>query len=142
MHRRAPKGSGGVGVFIKDSLFRDYIVKMIDKSVEGVIGLSVKHNKSEFTLLVYSCYLPSENSPWGRDAVGFYAHLLSKVYAHDEVNGIMFCGDFNARVGDLKDYIEDKDLILERKSTDKTVNVHNKALIEFLEESKYCIQVN
>ena len=126
MHRRAPKGSGGVGVFLKDRLFRDYIVKVIDKS-EGVQGLKVKHNKSEFTLLVYSCYLLPENSPDGKGCSGIYAHMLSEIYAHDEVNGIMFCGDFNSRVGDLKDYIVDIDLILERKSTDKTVNEHGKA---------------
>jgi hypothetical protein len=139
IHVNAPKGSGGVGVLVRDELMTDYSVRVIDRSYEGVIGIQLKHKVSEFTLLIFACYLPPENSPWGRDAVSFYAHLLSQVYIYDQVDSIVFCGDFNSRVGNLSDCIEGIDEVSDRKCIDEVVNQHGRSLIDFLKESKFCI---
>jgi len=139
IHCRAPKGSGGVGILIDDQILNEYHVRVVDKIVEGIIGIEVKHKLSDFSLLIYSCYLPPENSPHGRDAVGFFTHLLNEIYMYEEVDGIVVCGDLNARIGTLNDFIAGVDDIPTRKVIDETVNQHGKVMIEFLEESKMCV---
>ena len=139
LHVRAPKGSGGVGILVRDSLFIDYSVKVVDRSYEGVIGMQMQHKLSDYSVLFYSCYLPPENSPWGRDAIGFYSHLLTQTYMYSDADAVMFCGDFNSRIGSMKDSISDLDSLPDRKCLDQTVNQHGISLVEFLQESKYCV---
>jgi hypothetical protein len=139
MHRRAPKGSGGVGILLEDNIFNEYHIKVVDKTVDGIIGLEIKHKLSDFSLLVYSCYLPPENSPHGRDAVGFYSHLLTELYTHEEADGFVVCGDLNSRIGNLNDSITGVDNIPCRKVIDEVVNQHGNVMIEFLEEAKMCV---
>ena len=139
LHVRARKASGGVGILIRESLLSDYSVTIIDKCYEGIIGVQLQHKVSQYSMLIYSCYLPPENSPWGRDATGFYTHLLSQAYVNSDVDSILLCGDFNSRVGSLDDSIVDIDNLPKRNNLDEIVNGHGRSLIEFLHESKYCI---
>ncbi len=53
---------------------------------------------TDFSLLLFSVYLPPENSPWGRDATAFYSHLLSGIYSSEDINGLLICGDVNGRI--------------------------------------------
>ena len=99
-HTRAPKASGGVKLLIKDWIFEHFDTEIIDKSYEGIIGLAFTSKTTDFKFLVFSCYLPPENSVWGRDAQCFYAHLIYLQYDYDL---IFLCGDFNARIGSLSD---------------------------------------
>ena len=48
------------------------------------------------------------------------------------------CGDFNSRIGMMKDYSE-FDSIRGRNIIDKTTNQHGKSFIEFFNESKMCV---
>ncbi len=48
-------------------------------------------------------------------------------------------GDLNARIGDLKDYVEGVDHLIERESIDKIINGHGRSFIDFLQESKSCV---
>ncbi len=57
----------------------DYGVKVVDKSYEGVIGVQLQHKHLEVSIVVFSCYLPPENSPWGRDSVGFYSQIVKHI---------------------------------------------------------------
>lgn len=70
-HIQAPKGSGGVGFFIKCDLYNSYNVKVIDHAYEGIIGVHFVNKFADFNFIVYSLYLPPENSPWGRNATAF-----------------------------------------------------------------------
>ena len=139
LHRNAPKRSGGVGVFIKNKVLEDYKVKVIDTCVDGIIGLKLEHKVSMFTLLIYACYLSPECSPHGRDAIGFFSHLLSQIYLNEDVDNIVLCGDFNARIGALKDYITEVDNLPVRNVIDESVNQHGHSLVDFLHESKFCV---
>jgi len=148
MHRRAPKGSGGVGILLEDNIFNEYHIKVVDKTVDGIIGLEIKHKLSDFSLLVYSCYLPPENSPHGRDAVGFYSHLLTELYTHEEADGFVVCGDLNSRIGNLNDSITGVDNIPCRKVIDEVVILHARhhegylLLITLLSHMTCCPHVN
>ncbi len=140
IHRLAPKGSGGVGIFVKESILQEYSCTVVDKSFDGILGLLLEHKVSDFRCYLYCCYSSPENSTWGSDSTSFYAHLLSQVYLYsDSADSIIICGDLNARVGDLSDFITDVDDVTKRNSIDKVVNQHGRALIEFLQESKFCI---
>ena len=139
LHIRAPKGSGGVGILVRDEICISYNVRVVDKSHEGIIGLQLQHKVSDYTIIVYACYLAPENSPWGRDALSFYSHLLSQTYINNDTDAIICCGDFNSRIGKINDCITDIDMLPERACLDETVNTHGTSLIEFLQESKFCV---
>ena len=138
-HIRAPKGSGGVGILVREELLQNFHVELVDKSYEGIIGIKLQHRISEYTVIVFSCYLPPENSTWGRDSLSFFSHLLSQIYLLNEIDAIVVCGDLNSRVGKLDDYIPDVDELSCRKIVDNIVNQHGKGLIEFLKESRLCM---
>ena len=55
------------------------------------------------------------------------------------VDLLFICGDFNARVGDLVDYIEDIDVAENRQVLEKVKGGHYECVIEFLKDSKLCI---
>ncbi|XP_051813220.1 uncharacterized protein LOC110949666 isoform X1 [Acanthochromis polyacanthus] len=84
-----------------------------------------------------SCYLPPETSTFGRNAECFFGHLLSLLYRLD-VDCSYLCGDFNARISNLKDYI-DTDEIPIRNALDLSSNKHGEAFIEFLKDAKCCV---
>ena len=139
LHKQAPKGSGGTGILIKEHLLQMFKVSVVDKSYEGILGISLQHNLSDYVCHVYSCYLPPENSTWGRDSTSFYSHLLSEIYMYcDRVDSIILCGDFNSRIGSSHDYVLEVDDIPPRKSLDTVTNQHGRSLLEFLQEAKFC----
>ncbi len=108
-YKDAPKTFGGIGTFVKDILFDLCDVKSIDKSIEGIQGLMFKNKFSEFSFIVFNCYLAPTSSPYGKNETEFFSHLISQLYGND-AEMVYFCGDFNARTGNLKDSIEDIEL--------------------------------
>ena len=137
-HTRARKGSGGVGILVKNDLFMVYDVKIIDKCMDGIIGICLTAKYTGHITVVFSCYLPPDNSPHAANVSDFFAHLTSAVYMHNNTDVLIICGDFNARVGKLNETITCDD-IPERKIIDEVVSGHGEALIDFLIECKLCI---
>lgn len=139
IHINAPKGSGGVGLLVKNWLYRTYNVDIIDKSFEGILGVQFHDKENDFTLVVYSVYLPPENSPRGRDASTFFSHLLTQLYSHHDADAVIICGDFNARIGNTNDANDCIDNIPNRGSMDNIQNQHGKSFLEFLNDSRCCV---
>ncbi len=52
---------------------------------------------------------------------------------------IYLCGDYNARIGETDDVIQDNDNLPSRKIIDMTVAGHCDALIDFISDCKLCI---
>ncbi|CAG2186252.1 unnamed protein product [Mytilus edulis] len=123
IHRNAPKASGGVGLLIKNCIFEEYKYETIDIIRDGVMCGKFQSKSTDFNFIVFSCYLPPENSVWGRDSQGYFAHILSDIYEQCDTDAIFLCGDFNSRIGSLKDY-SDFDELPSRLSLDKTLNQH------------------
>ena len=121
MHTKAYRASGGVGMLVRSILFLDYRIEIIEK-YDGIIGLLFQHKVSEYSFVIFSCYLPPENSPWGRDASAFFCRLLSLIYQFSEVDAIYIGGDVNARIGNLEDFIPTIDSIPLRVAIDDYVN--------------------
>ena len=70
-HRNASKRHGGVGLFIKDSLYMSYNIHVVDKSFDGLLGVLFEHKSLKYNFVVFCCHLPPEDSPWGEMALAF-----------------------------------------------------------------------
>ena len=66
-------------------------------------------------------------------------HVLTTLYLCSYADLIILCGDFNSRIGKEKDYVNDMDIISERKFIDTSINSHGKLFLEFLKDSKLCV---
>ena len=140
IHRDAPKASGGVGFLIKDSLLHEYSFEMVDKSYDGILCIKLTSKSTDYSVLLITCYLPPENSVWGRDSQEFLSHVLSNIYINNDCDAVLVCGDLNARIGALDDLSEfDGVNIVNRQVIDKTINQHGHSFTEFLNEAKMCI---
>ena len=140
IHRDAPKASGGVGFLIKDSLLQEYSCDIVDKTRDGILCIKLVSKSTDYSVLFITCYLPPENSVWGRDSQEFLSHVLSSVYINNDCDAVFVCGDFNARIGDIDELSEFDDIdIVKRHVIDNTVNQHGHSFIEFLNEAKMCI---
>ena len=78
-HKKAPKTYGGVGIFVKWTVFKDFEVCVIDKCIEGILGISFVDKITGHNLVVFNCYLPPINSVYGQDSVNFFSHLSQQV---------------------------------------------------------------
>ena len=63
----APKGSGGVGLLVRNSLLDVYSAEIVDKQFDGILVLKLVHNDTETKFLIFSCYFSPEHSTRGRD---------------------------------------------------------------------------
>lgn len=135
-HVNAPKGSGDVGIFVRNCLFDDFEMSVLDGSYDGILGLLLKSKQTDHEIVIYAVYLPPENSPWGRNATGFYSHLLGQIHLLSDKDAIVVCGDLNSRIGEMTDFILDVDGIPCRTVIDKTVNQHGHTFTDFLIDSK------
>ena len=122
---------------IKQWVFEAFDYETLDMSFEGILCSKFTSKHSDYNIIVFSCYLPPENSVWGRDSDAFFAHILGDIYSNCDCDAIYLCGDFNARIGTSRD-ISDFDVIPERSVLDNFVNQHGHSFVEFLNEAKFC----
>ena len=87
-HVRTRRGFGGVAFLIKTTIFEDYEVIVLDKEYDGICVLKLTNKYTNYTILIFGLYLPPENSPWGRDGLSFFAHVLSCIYQYTDVDAI------------------------------------------------------
>ena len=138
-HINAPKGSGGVGIFVRNSIYEEYEISIVDKSFDGILGILLTSKQTGYKIVIFSVYLPPENSPWGRNATDFFSHLLGQIYLLSDNDAIFVCGDLNSRLGGLSDVINDIDGIPPRSCLDKTFNQHGHTFVDFLLDAKMCV---
>ena len=69
LNKKARRGSGGVGVLIRDDILYRYTVEVIDSDVEVVMWVKMCSTQNEEAgLLIAVCYIPPEASSSGRNA--------------------------------------------------------------------------
>ena len=92
---------------------------------DGILGISLISKTTDYSIAVFfATYLTPESSTWGRDATGFYAHLLGQIYIHSDYDAMMVCGDMNSRIGQLSESILGLDEIPNRAISDQTTTQH------------------
>ena len=99
MCKKAPKGSGVFGIFVKGELLLEFDIKTIYITYDGILSLQFRHEFTEYTFMVISCYLAPQNSTWS-NTTDFYSHLISQIYS--DIDGIYIAGDFNSLVKDTQ----------------------------------------
>ena len=141
IHKKAKRGSGGVGIFIRNELMKRFSVCTLDDTVEDIlwIKLSSLTNVRTDDIVLCVAYLPPSESVRNNDPEAFYCSLLEQVYAYQNDGRLFICGDLNSRVGDESDYIEGVDEVRPRDILDSTCNSNGDLLIDFLVDCGLCM---
>lgn len=134
----ARRGSGGVCVFLKKSFIRNYTYEILDDSVEDMLWLKLCDSNDD-AFVISACYLPPKDSTRASDSEAFFTKLLEQVYTYQNIGPVYILGDFNARCGDLTDYVEGVDEIIGREVIDNVTNDHGHHLIDFLFDTCFCL---
>lgn len=139
IHVRAKRGSGGVGFFIKEEVCSDYDIMRLDDSYEGILWLKLTAKFGNQELLCCVCYLPPIESTRDIDCNDFLDTLTSQIHMYCKGSQFYLCGDFNARVSNLDDYIQGIDNIKDRNVVDYKCNKYGELLCDFLINTNCCI---
>ncbi len=86
VRKTAKTGSGGIGIFVRLSLYDDYCIDMIDKCHEGILRIKLTHKICENSFMVGCCYLPTEGGYWGHDGQSYFDHLLAGLYSNQNTD--------------------------------------------------------
>jgi hypothetical protein len=78
-HNRQPqggerRGSGGIAIAIKTSLFFTHELLGIYKIADGILGLKLRQNFTDYTIGIMANYLSPSNYHYGRDAENYFNH--------------------------------------------------------------------
>lgn len=98
--RKAMRGSGGVGFFIKETCLRQYEVEILDDEVEDVFTLWARmQDRSAVNddLTVAACCLPLEASSHGGGVESTLLSLAEQVEKYTSTGRMDIWGDFNGR---------------------------------------------
>ena len=93
-----------MAVLISDKFISNFTVKVVSDKIDGILGVSLECKSTKYCIVVYSCYLPPDGSPWADTSV-FFTHLISQIYDNSSADLIIVGGDFNARIGNSQDFI-------------------------------------
>ena len=139
-HVNANRGSGGVGILIKEHLLDWFDVSILDNSIDDMMWIKLKcklYVLSAICLCV--CYLPPVNSSRQVCPVEYFDKLLDCVYSYQTEGQIVLCGDFNSRIGSSPDYIEGVDSLPPRSVLDFSKNSYGDFFLDFLLGANMCV---
>ena len=98
LHKNAVRGSGGVGVLIREEVLKSYQVEILDTDVEDVLWVKLSQEEEEQVLVLAVCYIPPEASSRGKSTEETLQQLAEQVVKFNQLGPIVICGDFNASV--------------------------------------------
>ena len=99
------RGSGGVGIFVKKNLYRDFDISNLNENTEGILWLELLYKTAKERLRFCVCYLPPKHSSRAMNAEDFFQTLMYNIYEFQNNSLITIFGDFNARVDNVDDFI-------------------------------------
>lgn len=137
--RKSEKAPGGVAILVKNEIYKKYLITVCCKDTEGILGIKLEHKNTRYCSVIVSNYLPPANSKYGKDPENFFNRLLVLAYEQYDVDLLLFCGDFNARIGHIQDAPFNNSGIQERSCIDATVNSHGQSLLNFMSDSCCCV---
>ncbi|CAG2228878.1 unnamed protein product [Mytilus edulis] len=137
---KTKRGSGGVGVLIKDEVLDNFSVSILDSSVEDILWIKLSHKYDDSNNICFCvCYLPPEGSSRLNDGEKLYNDLLQQVYCYQNEGFVYIGGDVNSRCGSEQDYIQGVDDINDREIIDVFSNKYGDLLIDFLTSCNLCM---
>ena len=139
LSRKAVRGSGGVGMLVRLTLFDRFKVKVLDSSYEGILWVKFQsHDKVKMCFLICICYLPPHASSRGDTSQEFFEKLSSQCLLYPALGIICLCGDFNTRCGNHQDVLELHGFP-PRQILDYFTNSHGLQLIDFMRPLDLCM---
>ena len=130
LHRKAVRGSGGVGVVIREELLKEYAVEGLDSDVDDVMWLRLSNEEEEEGSVVLAvCYLPPETSSRGMGGEETWQSWAEQVAKYRSLGPIIICGGFNARCGMLEMECEG---LPNKKVIDEVKNNQEEMFVAFL----------
>ena len=132
------KGSGGIGMLIKHAMYEQYAVEKCYSNADKVLGIKFTERATCTELIVYCIYLPPESSRYGLSNEDTLNKLTIELYRHVEADGVVICGDLNARIGSKLD-CQDIDDVPKRLVLDTHTNPQGERLLTFVNDVKACI---
>lgn len=137
--KNAAKTYGGVGILVRDDIFKDYLISVCACDYDGLLAINIVCKATEFSTVLACTYLAPSDSPYGADPEGYFNRLMLLIYECQDSENIFMCGDINARIGNRKDIIMSVDNVSERLTVDTAVNSHGKSFLEFLNDACCCV---
>ena len=136
LHKNAVRGSGGVGILVREEVLKHCSVGILDSSVEDVLWVQFSWGKEEQALVLAVCYIPPESSSRGKGAEETLQALAEGVAKYGPIGPLVICGDFNARLGEMEEEI---DGIPRRKIIDRVKNCQGEGFVDFLRSTEMCV---
>ena len=99
VHKKAVRGSGGVGVLMREPLLRFWSCELLDSDVEDILWVKLSNVASSTDVVLAVCYIPPISS--GREVCleERWQCLSEQVSKYASLGTVLLCGDFNARCG-------------------------------------------
>ena len=115
-NKKAKRHSGGVILYYKKKYFG--YIKLISENERGILWfkLSKTYFGTENDLLICSCYVPPEGSDVYKNRhsqlfeYDFFDQLSIDILNYSQLGDIMLTGDFNSRIGQKSDLVENINL--------------------------------
>ena len=104
LHRKAVRGSGGVGVLIREEVLKHYQVEILETEKEDMLWVKLNQREEEEGLVLALCYVSPESSSHGRSSEEYFqilAEQVAKFGMFGSLSPLIICGDFTARCGDF-----------------------------------------
>ncbi len=120
--KKAVRGSGGVGILVRDNVLKHFTVAVVEKGHEGILWIELINMENKTTLGICVCYWPPGNSSRGDMSQDFFDTLKALVIENFQHGDFVICGDFNARCGAAQDCVMAEDGVPARTVVDNTVN--------------------
>ena len=135
VHKRAVRGSGGVGVLVREPLLRYWSCELLDCDVEDVLWVKLSNVASGVDMVLAVCYIPPISS--GREVCleERWQCLSEQVSKYASLGTVLLCGDFNARCG----CVEEVEGLGDRQSEDQVINEQGRALLDFTRSLGLCV---
>ena len=106
LNTKANRGSGGVGILIKNSMINTHHMTTIYTHKDNVIAIKLECKLSGQEIVIFCVYLPPEHSRYGSDNEEILNGITMEIYKHCEVDHTPICGDFNTRTGEQPDCLD------------------------------------
>ena len=132
------RGSGGVGILVKNKLVNRYNITVCTKIKDSILGIKLDSLSEPECIVILCIYIPPESSQYGHENDALFDHLTIEFYQHADADRVILCGDLNARIGCRKD-TQLWDNVQDRKVIDQTENKQGERMLTFLNDAKGCV---
>ena len=141
---RAMRGSGGVGIFIKEELVDLLEIGVLDDSMEDILWVDIRSRvDDEWEGLVLGiCYVPPEQSSRQENVEEVFEKIGDQILKYGDLGRLILCGDFNARCGEVQEYAVKEygiSVLGEREIIDRKKNLSGEMLLNLMGDHDLCM---